>query len=163
MNAPARTAADGTKDFQLERVYPAPVSRLYDQFATEAGIRNWWTIFCSMDERLGGRAAFRFPSSDFYAIAEIVRLEPGRCVEWRVVDAQHPASAGFADPRDWVGTSIRFEVGALDPNRSRLAFTHVGLAPLECAGVCVKGWTFYLDHSLRRYFETGRGDPHTKE
>jgi uncharacterized protein YndB with AHSA1/START domain len=158
----ARVTAAQNKDFRLDLAYKAGPQRLYEQFATAQGVRNWWTVFCEMDETPGGRASFRFPSSGFYTVAEIAKLEPARCVEWLVLDQKHPEAMGFSNSQDWIGTRIRFDLSALDKDRSRLVFTHVGLRPLECAGVCQKHWAAYLDHSLRRYLETGQGNPHTK-
>lgn len=149
------------EDFRLDLRFGAPAADLYAQFATEAGIRNWWTINCEMEERVGGRAAFRFPGSGFYAVVRIARLEPGRLVEWECLDNQHPENAGFADLKDWIGTRMRFEIEEADGGASRLVFTHAGLGALECHGVCSSAWSFFLNESLRRYLETGTGAPDT--
>jgi len=149
-------------DFRLAYEFAAPVEKVYRQFATQAGVRNWWTIHCEMDEQVGGRASFRFPSSDFYAIARITRLDPGRAVEWEVIDSKHPANSGFVDLNDWVGTRIGFEMEAIAPERTALRFAHHGLALKECLGVCSSAWAFFLNQSLRGYLEGGAGQPHTK-
>jgi uncharacterized protein YndB with AHSA1/START domain len=149
-------------DFRLAYEFAAPVEKVYRQFATQAGVRNWWTIYCEMDERVGGRASFRFPSSDFYAVATIARLDPGRAVEWEVTDSKHPATSGFVDLNDWVGTRIAFEMEAIGPERTALRFAHRGLALKECLGVCSSAWAFFLNQSLRGYLENGAGQPHTK-
>jgi uncharacterized protein YndB with AHSA1/START domain len=149
-------------DFRLAYEFAAPVDKVYAQFATEAGIRNWWTVFCEMEERVGGRASFRFPSNGFYTKVEITKLEPGRVVEWLVTDSMHPANTGFVDLSDWNGTRIRFEMEALTAERTVLHFTHAGLVLKECLGVCSSAWAFYLNESLRGYLESGAGKPHTK-
>lgn len=149
-------------DFRLAYEFAAPVDKVYRQFATQSGVRNWWTIYCEMDERVGGQASFRFPSSDFYAVARITRLDPGRAVEWEVLESKHPADSGFIDLNDWVGTRIGFEMEPLAPERTALRLTHSGLAPKECFGVCSSAWAFFLNQSLREYLEGGAGQPHTK-
>ena len=151
-----------TDDFRLAYEFVAPADKVYQQFATQAGVRNWWTIFCEMEERVGGRASFRFPSSDFFAVARITRLDPGRAVEWEVTDSKHPANSGFVDLQDWVGTRIGFEMEPITPERTALRLTHYGLAPKECFGGCASAWAFFLNQSLRGYLEAGAGQPHTK-
>jgi hypothetical protein len=49
-------------------------------------------------------------------------LRPPDLIEWRCTDRQHPAAQGFADLKDWIGTSIRFAIEPLDGERSRLRF-----------------------------------------
>jgi len=122
--------------FALFALILASLDEVYRQFATQSGVRNRWTIYCEMDERVGGQASFRFPSSDFYAVARITRLDPGRAVAWEVLESKHPADSGFIDLNDWVRTRIDFEMEPLAPDRTALRLTHSGLALKECFGVC---------------------------
>lgn len=146
-------------DFQMTLEYEVPTRRLFEQFSSATGVGNWWTKHCTFEARVGGEAAFDFPDSGFYAHTKVSALEPPNLVEWHVVDAKHPEKTGFTDLRDWNGTSIRFEIAPLGDSRSRLTFTHVGLGPLECSTVCSSLWGFFLNESLREYFERGEGKP----
>ena len=150
-------------DFSMRLKYAVSPRKLYEQFATADGIRHWWTHYCEMDARVGGQAAFRFPKAEFYAVVQIARLGPDRCVEWKCLDSKDSEQSGFSDLRDWIGTTLRFEVAAVDSNHSQLTFTHVGLGPLECFGVCSNAWSFYLYDSLRDYLERGEGSPYTDD
>jgi hypothetical protein len=141
--------------------YSSPLHKLYEQFATEQGVRNWWLTSCEMDSSVGGKVTLRFTRSDFYAIFRITRLDADRMVEWECLESLQPAKLGFQDRADWVGTRLRFEVAALGDGQSQLTFTHVGLAPLECFGVCSNAWSFFLGQSLRAYLDTGAGKPAT--
>jgi uncharacterized protein YndB with AHSA1/START domain len=145
-------------DLEIDLTFRAPAARVYEAIATESGVRGWWTELCEMDARVGGAASFRFPRTGFFAAVEIAALRPPSFVEWRCIDSQHPAAHGFADLKDWIGTTIRFAIEPLDAERSRLHFAHVGLGPLECAGVCTSAWSFFLATSLRGYVEQGRGE-----
>lgn len=147
-------------DFILKYTYPVDSKTLYTQFATAEGVHHWWTRNCQMEEKVGGRARFPFPDADFYAIATVTRLEPDQCVEWEITESRHPEKSGWADLHDWEGTHIRFEINSIDENQSRLQFTHIGLGPLECAESCSSLWQFYLNQSLRKYLETGKGKPY---
>jgi uncharacterized protein YndB with AHSA1/START domain len=148
-------------DLRLVLRFPSTAHKLYDQFATEQGIRNWWLTSCEMESRVGGTVTLRFTKSDFYAVFRITRLDADRAVEWECLESLQPEKLGFQDRADWVGTRLRFEVAALGDGQSQLTFTHVGLAPLECFGVCSNAWSFFLGQSLRAYLETGAGKPAT--
>jgi uncharacterized protein YndB with AHSA1/START domain len=148
-------------DFMLELHFDATPERVYQAIATRDGVRGWWTELCELDERVGGRAEFRFPKADFFAVARVAALEPDRRVEWQVTDSKHPATSGYVDMKDWIGTSVRFELEPDGPKRTRLRFAHVGLQPLECATTCRSVWSFFLAQSLRGYLETGKGEPAT--
>jgi uncharacterized protein YndB with AHSA1/START domain len=156
----SRGASEPRSDFSMKLTYAAPASKLYEQFSTQEGIRNWWTRTCELEERVGGVGSFQFPKAGFYATVRIDRLEPGRCVEWICTDSKHPESSGFDNLRDWIGTRLRFEVEPIGGDKSRLVFTHAGLAPLECFGVCSNSWSYYLNDSLRDYLEQGGGKPY---
>ena len=147
-------------DLQMTFDLAAPAGRVWAALATVEGVRGWWTELCEMDVRPGGRVAFRFPRSDFHAAGEITALEPGRLLEWRCTDSRHPAASGYADLQDWIGTRTRFALEPLDAGHTRLRFTHVGLGPLECAGVCTSAWSFFLGTSLRGLLERGAGEPY---
>jgi uncharacterized protein YndB with AHSA1/START domain len=144
------------RNLRLDLDYAAPVERVREQLVSADGIRRWWTRHCEMDARVGGRAGFHFPKAGFHQIVRITRLDADR-IEWDVVESEHRGDDGIRD--GWLGTQIRFEVRPLGADRTRLAFTHVGLLPLDCATMCTKGWTFFLDTSLRGHLETGRGQP----
>jgi uncharacterized protein YndB with AHSA1/START domain len=157
----ARPAQPEDPHFSLTLEFPASAARLYAQFATAAGVRNWWTHFCEMTEDVGGRASFRFPNNGFSAGVRIAILDPPRLVEWDVIEQNHPESTGFIDLNDWVGTHIRFEIEPIDTGHSGLHFTHQGLVLLECGNLCSSAWSFFLGQSLRAYLETGTGHPAT--
>lgn len=148
------------RDFVLTFDYNVSAETLYEQFATAEGVQHWWTEKCEMEPGVGGRANFPFPEAGFHALTTIKRLDKNQCVEWKVTESKHPESSGWVDLHDWEGTTIRFEIEALDANRSRLHFTHHGLVPLECAESCSSLWRFYLNESLRQYFENGTGAPY---
>ncbi|REJ65584.1 MAG: SRPBCC domain-containing protein [Planctomycetota bacterium] len=146
-----------SEDFRMALEYDVPAARLFEQFSSREGVGHWWTKDCDYEPHVGGKASFRFGDSGFYANMEVMQLDAPKLVEWKVLDAKHPDETGFSDLYDWNGTTIRFEMTPLENNRSRLDFTHVGLGPLECETVCASLWAYYLNESLREYFEHGQG------
>lgn len=156
MNA---TTASPPADFKLQLEFAAPAGRVFTALATGEGARGWWTWDCAVSEGVDGLSAFRFPGSGFFATMKTLRREPPRLLEWECVDSQHNPDTGYADLRDWVGTTIRFEIHDLGGGKSRLDFNHSRLHQLECHTVCISGWKFFLDESLRGYVEQGKGRP----
>ena len=154
------TRTEERVDSSMTLKFSVPARKLYEQFSTANGIRHWWTHHCEMEEQVGGTATFRFPKAGFYAVVRIARLDPDRRIEWVCTDSKHPEKSGFSNLRDWIGTTLRFDITAVDQGHSRLTFTHAGLAPLECFGVCSNSWSLYLNESLRDYLEQGAGKPY---
>jgi uncharacterized protein YndB with AHSA1/START domain len=137
----------------------APAAALYELLATEAGLRSWWTQTCDAGAAVGEQATFRFGRT--HKTMEIERLEPGREVSWRCVQA-HLEAPGVTRPDEWVGTRIVFRLEPQDARTTRLYFEHVGLLPsLQCFEVCRGGWDQYL-WSLRARAESGHGTPYAE-
>jgi uncharacterized protein YndB with AHSA1/START domain len=146
------------EDFTLTLEMTAPPSAVYAALTTKSGIASWWTRDCEVEERVGGLVAVRFPKHDFSATMTVTRLEPDRLLEWTCIACSHPASSGYADRADWVGTRLRFELTPSGQG-TRLVFTHKGLLPLECRESCIAGWTHFLGESLRDLLAAGSGMP----
>ena len=86
-------------------------------------------------------------------------LVPGERVEWLVVDSHLSFTA---DPQEWTGTTIRFEITQPDgpDGPTRLVFTHIGLTDqVECHDVCETAWGQYVVGSLRDLIRSGSGRP----
>jgi hypothetical protein len=75
---------------------------VYSALTTIDGLSGWWTNDTHGDPGLGGKVEFRFPQGGFDM--EVIELEPGELVRWRVVD-------GPAVPQR------RFHGRALQPRR----------------------------------------------
>jgi hypothetical protein len=78
---------------------------------------------------------------------------------WLVLSAK----LTFAENQsEWKGTEVVFEV-SLKGKKTEVRFTHRGLVPaLDCFDACSKGWTYYIQDSLRGLIMTGRGKPEKK-
>lgn len=137
---------------RIEIELAAPPARVYEAIATADGVRSWWTDG-TFAEEVGGIGRLNFGHG--WTELRIERLVPEREVEWSCV-AQDIA---HFDPSDeWVGTRIRFH---LEPRaegaRTKLDFVHEGLAGLGCEEMCTKGWSHYIDVSLKGLVERGDG------
>ncbi|MBY6036611.1 SRPBCC domain-containing protein [Fictibacillus nanhaiensis] len=152
-----------SNDVQYKLTLPVSAEKVYKAVATEEGVRDWWTKFADVGTKVGDLAEFRFPHAGFYAEAKIQSLIPNKLVEWNVIDSMHPEQTGFLNLRDWVGTTIKFEIESKAEEESVLHFTHIGLSEkLECFEACERGWSSYLS-SLEQLLVRGVGKPYTDD
>lgn len=119
--------------------------------------QSWWSAAIRGSAReVGDEFVFDSPGHHCWRM-RVIELAPSRTVEWQVLDT---SSTDFvADPTEWNGTTIRFDIVAGD-GHTTIRFTHAGLVPdFECFQACSTGWTGYIQSSLRRLLATGRGEP----
>lgn len=147
-------------DYRTTIDLEADAGTVYRAVATCEGISGWWTQFTTFDDREGSEALMRFPSAGFHARMRVDELKPSERVVWTCIDARHPPGVS-SQPDDWIGTRISFDIQSEGKGRSKLTFTHHGLRPLECADVCTDVWRFFIHDSLRKFVESGKGEPAT--
>lgn len=116
--------------------------------STADGVAGWWSATTTGDGGLGGRLSVPFDDPTHPYVIEVVDLDPGATVRWRVVDG----------PPEWVGTHVEFRLSRPD-DRTVVLFRHQGWAePVEFMHHCSTKWATYL-LSLREHLETGSGRP----
>jgi uncharacterized protein YndB with AHSA1/START domain len=132
----------------------APPERVFDAITTLEGLRGWWCENTTGADGQGGEFTLRWSSGGDVTI-RFDRLERPHRIEW-LCTGQHDVN--FTPPDEWVGTRMVFGLRA-DGDGTVVDFTHYGLAELECAEMCRRGWEFYLSKSLPAFAETGSGMP----
>ena len=134
----------------------ADAATVYAALTTAAGLRGWWSKDSDVDTHVGGELQFRFGRNR--KVLRIDRLEPASEVRWSCTDC-YMAAAHLTRRDEWIGTQIVFRLTAIDAQRTRLEFEHIGLVPtLECYDLCQDGWDYFLP-SLQAFAQTGRGTP----
>nr|WP_295926539.1 SRPBCC domain-containing protein [uncultured Dyadobacter sp.] len=104
--------------------------RRYDEFMVDFG-KHWWAI-------------------------RIMKMIPGEKVVWEVTGSYMPWNA---NKNEWTGTTLGFEISR-QAEQTRLEFTHFGLVPqFSCFDGCSRGWTGYINISLKNLITTGEGTP----
>lgn len=119
--------------------------------------RKWWSENVMGDAgQVGAEFEFDSPGHHLWKFRVVEAVRP-TTVRWQVTD---DSSTDFvADPTEWNGTEVRFEI-ASHGNGTRLLFTHHGLIPdFECFEACSLGWTGYIQQSLRDLVTSGTGQP----
>ena len=111
-------------------------------FATIINPRAWWGggDVEGRADALGAEFTYRY-GKNFVITHEVSELVPNRKVVWHVTKSH----ISFANPNEWTGTDIIFEIAG-----DELRFTHRGLVPsCDCYAACDEGWTYHLE-GLRR-------------
>ena len=118
-------------------------------------VRAWWSgNIDGRTDALGAEFTYRYKRVH-RTTQKITELVPNQKVVWHVTDS----FINFGDPNEWTGTDVVFEIGEKG-GKTEVRFTHSGLVPsFECYDACRKGWTFYVQESLRKLITSGEGEP----
>ena len=133
----------------------ADIHGVYEALTDRAEIRRWWTEVCEIEPVAGSLGRVDFKPDAAWVEFGIAALVPDRLVEWQVTDSW------MVETEDWNGTVIRFRLSGDEQGGTVLDFTHSGWKEEgRCFVACTDGWEFYLRDSLKRYLETGAGEPY---
>ena len=146
--------SDLTHTFTVE----ATPQEVYDAIID---VRSWWgaTNIVGPTDQLGADWFYLVPDIHF-SKQRTAELLPGERVVWEFTDGHLDF---IEDKEEWIGTKARFDI-AIDDGRTRVTFTHEGLAPSdECFDVCHDAWRHYVTDSLRQRIETGHGTMRTRD
>jgi hypothetical protein len=129
-------------------------------FAAIADVRSWWSgNIEGVTDQLEAEFTYRYQDMH-YSRQRITELVPAQKVVWQVLDAYLDFTN---DPREWVGSTIVFELAPAGDGTS-VHFCHVGLTPeIECYDKCSAAWGFYVNGSLKQLITQGEGAPNPTE
>src|SRR5947199_641259 len=90
----------------------SPEEKVYEAISSIKGIKNWWTVDTSGNDKPGGVLQFRFGNQgpDF----KVIELKPTSSVTWECVNG----------PSDWLGTQLIFQADQME-GKTRLRFQHI--------------------------------------
>lgn len=135
-------------DFEATVSFTSPAGAVFEALTTPSGLTGWW-MKASGSGLAGGEMTFVYDGGS--VIMRVDRAERPSVVRWTVLAA--------SEVKDWVGTTISFDVSPNESGGSRLHFRHTGLTPqLECFDTCSAGWNSSLA-SLVNYVDPGKGSP----
>ena len=143
------TPTTALDDFCATKRFRGDPDAVFAALTNVDALTSWWVP-------AGGGAAtgetLRFLMGDREVVMLVEEADRPARVVWSVLVCE-PAP-------DWVGTSISFDLAALNTG-TELRFQHHGLHPdLECFETCHAGWTRYLA-SLVDFVDHGAGHPNT--
>lgn len=131
-----------------------------EAFKSINAVTSWWT------ENLEGRSQklndeFIVRFGDVHVSTQkLVEFIPDKKVVWLVTDSR----LNFVKNKsEWTDTKIVFDILQKD-GKTVVVFTHLGLAPvLECFNDCSSVWGQYIQQSLLKLINTGKGEPTPKD
>ena len=131
-----------------------------EAFDAVKNVRGWWSEGIEGGtDKLGDEFSYHYKDAHRCKM-KMIEVIPDKKVVWLVLDNYFSFTK---DKEEWKGTKIVFEVAKKD-DKTEVRFTHLGLVPeYECFDVCSKGWSSYVNDSLRSLIAAGKGQPNQKE
>lgn len=122
-------------------------------------VQQWWTEnFEGSSKKVNDEFTVTF--GETFIKLKVVELMHNYKVVWVVTDCYKHF---LENKREWVDTKICFDIMNEGNEKTNLVFTHFGLTnPLECYEICCDAWNGYLQGSLKRLINTGKGTPDKK-
>ena len=121
----------------------APAEHVFAALTTQEGLRAWWTEDSVVEARPGGMAEFGFMERSVVFRMRIDELDAPHRLVWSCVGG----------PPDWVGTTISFELAALDARKTKVSFLHAD-AHSEAKAIAERNTTWgCLMRQLKHYLE----------
>ncbi len=123
-------------------------------------VSGWWTENIEgRSQQLNDEFEVRF-GDVHYSRQKLIEVVPGKKIVWLITDSR----LNFLKHKsEWTNTSVSFEIMER-AGQTEVRFTHLGLVPqIECYSACSNAWGDYINHSLRNFIATGKGEPTKKE
>jgi uncharacterized protein YndB with AHSA1/START domain len=130
----------------------ATPDKVYAALMTPVGLGSWWTADVEADDKVGGRAEFRFNKRQMVFRMKIEKLQPNKEVVWSC-HGDHP---------EWDGTTLTWNIAPGD-GTTTLRFTHGGWkAASDFFAICNSSWG-ELMYRLKGYLEGKAPGPRWRE
>ena len=128
----------------------APPVRVFEAFATPAGLDSWWTLRSTGQPKLGGEYELHF-GADYDWRARVTRCVPEKEFELELTRAMD----------DWVGSKVGVKLEAR-PRGTQVKFHHTGWSePSEHFRISSYCWAMYL-RVMKRKLEHGEVVPYAE-
>lgn len=125
-------------------------------FEAITNVRGWWS------EEIEGNSAKQNDEFDYHyedvhrCKIKLIEVIPNQKIVWFVEENYFNFTQ---DETEWTGTKPTFEIIEKE-GKTELRFTHFGLnSEYECFEICQGAWTNYIQNSLKKLIETGKGEP----
>lgn len=130
--------------------------QIFDAIANH--VQAWWGNTDNGVAAIGDEFTTSFDQT--YWKFRITQFEPNAKIVWHCTDARH-IHKGYDDiEKEWVGTSVEWNIEESNGQQTALNFAHNGLtSDLNCYKICTPAWEMFVTKSLKSFVETGKGMP----
>ena len=128
-------------------------------FKAVTNVRGWWSDNIEGDTVLiNDEFTFRMDGVHT-STQKLIEVVPFQKIVWLVTYSE----LNFVeDTTEWTGTKISFEIERKG-DQTELRFIHIGLQPeIECYEACSNAWGQYIQGSLFKLINEGKGTPEVK-
>lgn len=141
-----------SESYQTQIIIKSSQKRIFRAITKE--IDQWWG---KTDSKIGDLGdSFIVSWGAPWYMFKIVAFNPDGRMVWECVDANQIISGLEGVQREWVGTTIHWNIIPIDGEGCELTIIHKGLIPeMICYEVCSTTWDRYIHLELKKYLESG--------
>ncbi len=125
-----------------------------EAFKMISHVSEWWVKDIEgKTEKLNDEFIVHFGNT--WIAFKITELIPDKNIVWLVNDCNLPWNT---DLKEWKETQIIWEISK-EKDQTKISFSHIGLAGLDCGNQCMNSWSGYIQQSLFKLITEGKGLP----
>lgn len=117
-------------------------------------VSEWWISTVEGNtQKLNDEFTVRFGTT--WKAFKITEVVADKKIVWSVTDCNLPWNTNL---KEWKNTKVIWELSK-EKDKTKISFTHVGLAELDCGTQCSNSWGNYIKQSLFKLITEGKGFP----
>ena len=130
----------------------APTGAVYEVISTLGGLRSWWSTGVHGNPEKGGALRIDFDETRSTSLS-VTKAQKNKSAAWMVT------SSNFPEGKDWLKTTILFDLSEGEDRGTVLSFSHDGWKDKAPSfALSSKRWNVALQ-SLAGLCENGKGKP----
>jgi len=143
-------------DYKIEITTSADIKPCFYAIARE--VDKWWGKVDNPISSIGEEFSVFFGKTEWkFRIDEYLQFKK---ITWKCIKANHVHDGLNNIEQEWLDSELFWSFISTN-GKTNITLVHKGLTPnLNCYGVCKSGWDFFVSSSLRKYLETGKGNPY---
>ena len=144
------TLNDTDRDYKKTIVVHATPEEVFRALTKE--ISSWWGM---TDRNISGAGeVFTVSWGKPYYQFLVTEYDPPFSLQWKCIDSRQIIKGLDGVEKEWVGTSIQWNIRQLGPKIVEINFVHKGLmSDFICYEICSSTWDDFLSRKLKVHLE----------